>query len=184
VKVIALIISAVVVVIITPIIYLTSTYNQFVRHENGIVAVHEDMQNVHSSVFNQLKSQGLAVEKYQEMVVQAMQVAVEGRYGKSGVQAAVTWIREQNPTIDPSVVRKLQEAIEIGYNKFESAQRTKIDRLRAFDNDLDSAIKGNVARFLGFPKKVTADMRKTITSATTETMMKTKQMDTINPFSK
>jgi len=166
-------------------LWLVGTYNGIVRQENGIVAVHEDMQNVHTSIFNQMKSQGLSVEKYGDMVTEAITTAIEGRYGKTGSQAAMQWIQEQNPTIDPKILEKLQVAIEAGYNKFEAVQRTKIDKLRVYDNTLDSALTGWVAKtFMGFPKKVTADMRKTISSAASKTMMETKEMETIDPFAK
>ncbi len=165
------------------VLWFAGTYNGLVRQENSIVAANEDLQNVHTSIFNQIKSQGLSVEKYGTMVTQAITTAIEGRYGKNGSQAAMQWIQEQNPTIDSKIFDKLQVVIETGYNKFESSQRTKIDKLRVYDNTMDSLFTGFVARnIMGFPKKVTADMRKTITSAETSEMMKTKEMKTIDPF--
>lgn len=172
-------------IVVSAVIYAVGINNSFVRHENGVVAVHEDMQNVHSSIFNTIKSQGLAVEKYGAMVIEAINAAIGGRYGKDGVQGAMIWIKEQNPTIDPRTFEKLQVAIEAGYNKFESTQRSKIDRLRVYDNELESVPRGWIARsFMGFPRKVTADMRTTISSAETKEMMKTKEMKTIDPFAK
>ena len=167
------------------IIWWSGTYNNLVSQENGIVAVHKDMQNVHASIFNQIKSQGLSVEKYGAMVTEALKVAVEGRYGKNGSQAAMQWIQEQNPTIDPKIMEKLQVTIEAGYNEFKSVQRTKLDRLRVYDNTLDSFITGSIAKsFMGFPKKVTDDMREVVSSAATKQMMETKEMETIDPFAK
>lgn len=160
------------------------SYNNLVRQEEGIKASYEDMQNVHASIFNQIKSQGLSVEKYGDLVIQACNVAMEGRYGKMGSQAAFQWIQENNPTIQPQVMEKLQVAIEAGYNKFESTQRTKIDRIRIYQADLRSFPKNVFAELLGFPK---IDMEKygaTISSAETKKTFETKEMETIDPFSK
>lgn len=183
-KILIITLTAIAVIIVSVIMMVVGTYNGLVRDENGIVAVHEDMQNVHASIFNTIKSQGLSVEKYGEMVTTAISVAIEGRYGKTGSQAAMQWIQEQNPTIDPKIFEKLQVAIEAGYSRFEATQRTKIDRIRVYDNKLDSLVTGALARFMGFPKKVTADMRKTISSSETKKMMETKEMETIDPFAK
>lgn len=160
------------------------TYNKLARQENGIVAAHEELKNVHTSIFNQMRSQGLAVEKYGDMVIKAIEVSMTGRYGQTGSQAGVQWIKEQNPTIDVKIMDKLQVAIEAGYKEFQSRQTTKIDLIRTFDNSLDTFPSNVVAALGGFPKKVTADMRKTISSAATDDMMARKQMDTIDPFSK
>ncbi len=123
------------------------------------------------------------MEKYGSMVTEALSVAVTGRYGKNGSQAAMQWIQEQNPTIDIKIMDKLQTVIEAGYKKFESAQRTKIDKLRIYDDTLGSFPTNMLAGLFGFPKKVTEDMRKTISSAETKEMMQTKEMKTIDPFS-
>jgi hypothetical protein len=142
------------------------------------------MKNVHASIFNTMKSQGISIEKYGDTVIKALDVAMGGRYGQDGVKGAMVWIKEQNPTIDPSLYTKLQTVIEAGYTKFESTQRSKIDRLRIFDNFMESFPRGFIARAMGFPKKVTADMRETISTAETKEMMKTKEIKTIDPFAK
>lgn len=170
--------------VISVIVFAVNTYNTATREENGIVAVHEDMKNVHASIFNTMKSQGLSIEKYGETVIKALDAAMGKRYGNDGVRGAMVWIKEQNPTIDSSLYAKLQTVIEAGYTRFESTQRTKIDRIRVYDNLLDSFFQGTIARLFGFPKKVTADMRTTISTAETKTTFETKEMKTIDPFAK
>ena len=165
-------------------IYCIGTYNSLVSQEEGIKAIHEDMKNVHASIFNSIKSQGLAVDKYGDMVIQAIDAAISGRYGKKGSKAAFQWIQEQNPTIDPKIMEKLQVAIEAGYNKFESTQRTKIDRLRIYRQDLRSFPKNIVVGILGFPKIDLNELGSTITTAETTKTFETKQMDVIDPFAK
>lgn len=165
-------------------IFMVSSYNAFITAENGIVASHEDMQNVHASIFNSIKSQGLVVDKYNDMVIKALNAGMSGRYGPDGVKGAMLWIKEQNPSIDPQVYNKLQVAIEAGYARFESAQRTKIDKIRVYNNVREGYFRSWAARHYGFPRKVTPDMLITVTSAETEEMMQTKKMKTIDPFAK
>jgi hypothetical protein len=159
-------------------------YNSCNSQEKGILAVHNDMQNVHASMFNQMKSQGLAVEKYGDMVIQAINEAMSGRYGEGGSRAAFQWIQENNPTIDAAVMEKLQVAIEAGYNRFEATQRTKIDRLRIYKRDLDSFPKGFIAKIFGYPKINLAEMEQVISTKETKKTFETKEMETIDPFAK
>jgi len=162
--------------------YTMGTYNSLVRQENGIEAVHEDMKNVHASIFNQIKSQGLTVEKYGDLVIQALEVAMSGRYGATGSQAAMQWLREENPTISPEVFTKLQTVIEVGYNKFEATQRTKIDRIRIYENTLETFPSSLVANFFGFPRFELEEYKRTISTAETKKTFETGEMETINPF--
>jgi hypothetical protein len=153
--------------------------------ENGIVAVNEDMKNVHASFFNNLKSQGLAIEKYGELVIKAVEAANSGRYGQGGVKAAMVAIHEQNPNIPPDIMNKLQIAIEAGYNKFETTQRSKIDRIRVFKDYRYYTFAGVLAgNIFGFPRQVTPDMMTTVSTAETEKTFETKQMETVDPFKK
>jgi hypothetical protein len=184
VKVLLMVVGGLAMLVVIAIIYLVSTYNTAARMENGVVAVHEDMKNVHASIFNTMKSQGLSIEKYGDTVIKALDAAMNGRYGADGVKGAMVWIQEQNPTIDASLYSKLQTVIESGYTRFEATQRSKIDRLRVYDNFIDTNPGGAVAKAFGYPKKVTADMRQTISTAETKEMMATKEMKTIDPFAK
>ena len=166
------------------VIYMIGTYNNLVGQEEGIKATYNDMQNVHVSIFNQMKSQGLAAEKYGNMVIQALQVGMEGRYGQNGSQAAFQWIQEQNPTIDSKIMDKLQVAIEAGYNKFEAVQRTKIDKLRIYNQNLRTFPSNLAATLMGFPKIDLQKYGATISTAETKKTFESGEMKTIDPFSK
>jgi len=131
--------------------WVMSVRNGLVRQENGIEAIQADMQNVHASAYQQMKMQDVAVDKYGDMVLEAIDVAISGRYGENGAQAAFTWIKEENPTIEPEIMEKLQQAIEAGYNKFEASQRDKIDRVRVYKDSLEVFPNNVVASVFGFP---------------------------------
>ena len=147
---------------------VVSAYNGCVRAENSIEAFDKDMQNVHANLYTQLKAQDLAVDKYGEMVINAIQAAISGRYGKDGVRGAMLWIQESNPSIDSKVLEKLQVVIEAGYNKFEASQRSKIDAVRVYKDSLGTFPKNIVASMFGFPRLDKDIMERIVTSATTK----------------
>lgn len=165
-------------------IYTLGAYNDLIRQEQGIVASHEDMKNVHASIYNNIKSQGLSVEKYGDMVIKAIDASMSGRYGEDGSKAAISLISEQNPTIDSAVFLKLQSVIEAGYNSFEAKQREKIDRIRVYRQSLLVFPNSLIANFFGFPRINLDELSKTITTEATEETFRTKKMDTIDPFAK
>lgn len=160
-----------------------SIYNGLVDDETGIEAIDKDMQNVHASVYKQIKGQGLAVEKYGEMVIESFKVAMSGRYG-GGSQAAWQWIKEQNPDIKPEIMSKLQVIIEAGYTKFEATQRTKIDRVRSYKAKLRKFPSNVVAWVCRFPKIDLKLMDRIVTSAETKHDFDTGELSDPDPFGK
>jgi len=142
--------------------------NDFVRHENAIEAVNLDIQNVHASIFQQMKQQGVAVDEYGDMVIEAIEGAIAGRYGEGGMKSSWAWIKEDNPEIDPAIMEKLQQAIEAGYNKFEAFQRTKLDRVRIYKNSLEVFPDNMIASASGFPRIDVAAAGSIVTSAQTK----------------
>jgi hypothetical protein len=183
--IVALVIGGIFVTVIgIAVITGISINNNCNRQERGIVATDRDMQNVHASIFNQIKSQGLVVEKYGDMVIQAMKVAVEGRYGKNGSQAAMQWIQEQNPSISPDIMTKLQTVIEAGYTSFEAKQRTKIDQVRVYETYLGNFPQGMIAGMFGWPKVDLKSLSEVISTAETKETFQSKEMRTIDPFAK
>lgn len=160
-----------------------STYNNLVRQENGIDAVDKDMQNVHASIYKQMKGQGLAVEKYGDMVIKALDAAMSGRYGEGGSRAAFQWIHEQNPNIAPDIMTKLQQVIEAGYNRFEATQRAKIDKVRVYKDILRFFPSNMIAGMLGFPKIDMSMADRVISSATTKKDFESGELSDPDPFS-
>lgn len=161
-------ILSVVAVIGTFIIMSITYYNSFNGKEIYIKAVDKDMQNVHASFHKQMRAQGISVEKYGDLVIKALQVSMGGRYGANGSQAAMQWIKEQNPTIDPKMFSKLQQVIEAGYNKFESVQRKKIDMVAVYEKQATNFPGVVFAGIFNFPKKPFDELGRIITSAETK----------------
>ena len=173
---------ALVTLAVTVVGYTWVTYNTLVGYEEDIHAIDKDMQNVHASIHKQMRGQGIAVEKYGEMVIKALEVAMEGRYGKTGSQAAFQWLKEENPSIPPEIMTKLQQVIEAGYNRFEATQRTKIEMVNAYRKKLRRPPSSWVARQFGFP---TIDMEaadRVITSAETKRDFAAGELSDPDPF--
>jgi hypothetical protein len=158
--------------------------NDFVKTENLIVATDGDLQNVHASIFNNIKSQGLSVEKYGDMVIKAIDASMTGRYGAKGSSAAFQWIKEENPKIDTATFTKLQQVIDAGYNNFETKQRTKIDIIRTYKNKIQVFPANLYASILGFPKIDLKKYSEVITTEETKKTWETGNMKTIDPFAK
>lgn len=167
-SVLLIILTVLTVLVGTAIIWGISTYNGLIRFENRIEAVDKDMQNVHASIFQQMKQQGVAVDKYGQMVIEAINVALSGRYGEKGSKAAFQWIHEQNPTIDSKIMEKLQVAIEAGYNKFEATQRTKLDVVRIYKDATQVFPSNIISGMFGFPRKSWDELGRIVTSSQTK----------------
>jgi hypothetical protein len=163
-----IIIGSIILVLASAAIWVASARNDLVRFENRIEAVDKDMQNVHASIFQQMRQQGVAVEKYGDLVIQAINAAMSGRYGTGGSKAAFQWLQEQNPTIDSKIMDKLQVAIEAGYNRFEATQRTKLDIVRTYKDATQVFPKNIVAGLFGYPKKPWEEIGRIVTSAQTK----------------
>lgn len=153
--------------IIVAVVVIT-TFNGLVRSENQIEAFDKNMQNVHANFYTQLEAQDLAVDKYGDMVMQAISVGMSGRYGKDGVRGAMLWIQEQNQNIDSATINKLQVIIEAGYNKFEAAQQSKIDAVKLYKDSLGTFPRNIIAGMFGFPRIDKDLLERIITSGTTK----------------
>lgn len=163
--------------------WYSMTYTSLTQQETGIVASYENYKNVHGAFFSKVKSAGISVEKYGDTILKAIDVGMKGRYGPDGSKAAMQWIQEQNLGIDSAMYQKLQVIIEAGFDELAASQKDKIDRIAKFDTTLDTAFTGGIKTgWMGFPKRVTAEMRLTISSAATEDVMRSKQLTPISPF--
>jgi hypothetical protein len=158
-----------------------------VSFENNISAQDKEMQNVDTEITNSLQTQGLAVGEYKDLVVGAIKAANTGRYGADGSKAMMQWIKEQNPTIDPSIFKKIMVCAESGYAKFAAAQRKKIDLCRVYRKQLEQQqqvpIWGSIVT-AGFPRKPWTELERVIVSEDTAKTWQSGIKQRIDPFKK
>lgn len=73
-----------------------------------------------------------------EDTVDVFKAAIEGRYGPNGSGAMLQMIKEQNPTLDPQLYRKIQVFIEGKRNELVLANQRLIDERAYYDRALHS----------------------------------------------
>lgn len=142
-----------------------SYHNKFNSFENTLEVAIKEVQNVHATTYKNMKMQGVAFDKYGDLVIEAMKVAVSGRQNAG---AAMTWIQEKNPNIDSSVLKKLQQVIEVSFNKFKSAQTRQLDIYNKYKTSTTSYFGSHFANSHGFPKKSWEELGRIVTSKVTK----------------
>lgn len=160
---------------------------QCVAYENNIGAQDKEMQNVNSEVTKSLTTQGLSANEYGKLVVGAIKAANTGRYGADGSKAMMQWIKEQNPTIDASVFKRIMVAAEAGYAKFSAAQRRKIDLAREYKNLVEQKQQVPLVGAIwtaGFPRKPWTELERIIVTEDTAEAWKTGIAKPVDPFGK
>jgi hypothetical protein len=109
-----------------------STNNWAIRSESAIIAQKDTAKNVLGQYGPSLR-EALGVTKLQtKAVTDVITGANESRYGKTGSQASIQWIQEQNPTLDQSSYQRILNLIEAGRRDFRDAQTQQIDRIRDY----------------------------------------------------
>lgn len=150
------VIGSVVAVVITVIIVVVGSYvsaaNYGVEMETRIKAEWENNENVLSQYSQKIQEAAQIPAMQRDDVAKVLTGAIGARYGAAGSQASMQWIREQNPSLDPAVYKKLQQIIESGRDEFKNAQTKLIDVKRSYETSLGYVWKGFWMRLAGYPK--------------------------------
>jgi len=179
-KIISIVITVGLVVILA--IKAISFYNTSIGFEEQLSAIHTDTQNVLSKVTKTRKFQGFTVGKYSDDIVRAIDASMSGRYGETGAKGAMLWIKEQNPEIDSSIYKQLNQVIEAGYTEFTDIQTRKLDVVRAYNTYLKSFPNNAFAYVLSFPKRDLDELSKIVTDKHTTKAFETGEEEIENPF--
>lgn len=126
--------------------------NSFVRQEKGIEAQYTQNQNNYDSYWKKLQEVAQVPDMYTDDMRKVYNATMSGRYGPGGSSAVMQWIKEQNPQVDASIYRQVQQVIESGRNSFESDQRALIDKKRVYETSLETFPNSLVAEVFGFPR--------------------------------
>lgn len=163
--------------------YAVGFNNNCVAKEQGIIAQYSQNQNNYDNYWKKLKEAAQVPEAYTEKLKTIYSAAMQGRYGSDGSKAAFQMIQEQNPNVDPSMYRQIQQIIEAGRDSFMADQKSLLDKKRDYQTYIGQFPGSLVAGFAGWPK---IDLSKydIVTSETTEQTFKTKKADQIDVFGK
>lgn len=129
-----------------------SNYNYGNEAERTIEAEYENLQNVLGQYSLKIKEAAQIPSMQTEDLAALYTGSLDARYGEGGSQAAMQWIREQNPNLDQSTYLQLQQMIEAGRNKFENHQTKFLDTKRQYETNLGYLWKGLWLRVAGYPK--------------------------------
>ena len=103
-----------------------SAHNTGVKLENKIEAVWEDNENILAQAGLKVSESAQVADKYKDGLKDVLREAMGGRYGDNGSQAVFQWIQEQNPSVDASVYKQIQQVIEASRNEFKNGQKLLI----------------------------------------------------------
>lgn len=137
--------------------------------ERALVAQLDQNKNVHSAHVLKIKELVQVNDMYAADLERIVTASIQGRYGDDGSKATWQWIKEHNPTLDPSLYTKVQQVIEAGRNEFKNSQQTLIDMKRGYETNLGYFWKGMWLRAAGYPKINLADIKVVISGSTSQT---------------
>ena len=152
--------------------------NNCIQYEESVKAQYKQNQNNYDNYFKKVKEVAQIPDMYIEGLKEVYDKAMTGRYGADGSKAMFQWIQEQNPQVDASVYKQIQQVMESGRNDFESNQKMLIDKKRAYEVFYKEFPNSFVVGFLGFPK---IDLNKydIVTSEETENIFNSKKSEYI-----
>ena len=133
--------------------YGIQTRNSFVSQENGISAAYDANKAVLDKVDQTIKGSNLSAKEYSDATIKLVNTAMTGRYGPDGSKAAMQWIQENQPNIDPAVFKTLQQVIQANYAEWSATQITLRDRVRVYENATQFFGGSIVASIFGFPRR-------------------------------
>lgn len=136
-----------------------SAANYGASTEARIKAVHANNQNILAQYGQKVAEAAQVTDMARDDISKVVKDAIGGRYGDGGSKAVVQWIKEQNPTVDPALYRKVQQIVESGRNEFQQGQTSLIDVKRSYEANLQFFWRGKWLDAAGYPKIVLADYK-------------------------
>lgn len=158
--------------------YVVSTNNQCVEYEKRIEAQYKKNQNVYDAFWKTVKEVAQVPEMYAEDTKKLYKEVLAGRYGEGGSRAMWQWLKEQNPNLDASLYKSIQQAIEAGRTDFKLNQTVLLDMKAQYEMYKGKFPRSFITNILGFPK---IDLKQfdIVTSAETEKAFINKKADFI-----
>ena len=135
----------------------SSSYNYGNSMEVLLKATQEDNKQTLAQYGEKIAEMAQVPEMYRDDIVKVTSAAIEGRYGPGGSKAVFQMLREQNPSLDVSLYKNIQVAIEAGRNDFTVKQKKLIDQKRQYETEIGGLFSGFWLKLAGYPKVNLAD---------------------------
>ena len=163
--------------------YVVSAKFTAATYENDITYSNKNLENVHSSVNKILETSGITVKNFGETKIKVIQERIKMYADKP--QMLMMWIKENPENIDSKMWEKFQDQVEAQYTKFEMEQKAKISKSQAYQNYLDTTVKGMVSKVVwSYPKPETQKiMDQVISTQGSKTTFETGVDTPVDPFS-
>ena len=130
-----------------------SLHDTAITWENEIEKKNIESETVLSTVTLTIQETAGVTGMYADDLKDVIKGSFEGRYGKDGVKAGMTWIQEQNHQLDTKLYLKLQNVIEGGRKEFQISQNRKTEVCQEYKKTREYLVRGFLLRMAGFPKK-------------------------------
>ena len=172
--------------------------NTGISIEETTVAQFKNNKNIYDNFWKAVKEVASVPTQYKKDFAEVYKGIMENRYPKGG-NPVMKWIKEDNPTFDSSLYKKIQDVIVAGRNEFKRGQQDLADKQRRMSThikqfpgsfykkffSLPSVLKGELApgKDLDGDGVLTVFDYPIVTSTKTEQVFKDGKDDTpVNPF--
>lgn len=148
--------------------------------ENQVKAHYDNNKNVYDNGWKMVKEIAQVPDMYADRVREITEAAIAGRYGDNGARQVFLAVQEVNPTIDPSLYRQIQQAMETFRRQFQQNQTELIAVKQGFENYLTANLSGRVFNSFAHYPHIDMTAYGIVTSDRTEADFGTKRSEPLN----
>jgi uncharacterized protein (UPF0333 family) len=145
-------IGLIVIIALFTIMSYISAANYGNRMENQLLTKVENNQNIYANGTQKIIEIAQVPAMYVDDLTKVTQAAIGGRYGADGSKAVFQMLKEQNPQLDSSMYKKIQQVIESFRDEFQNNQTSMLDIRNTYKTALGTVWQGMWLKFAGYPK--------------------------------
>lgn len=162
--------------------YVVSAKFTAAEFENSVIFGNKKLEGSHSQVNKILQTSGITVKNFSETKIKVIEARIKMYADKP--QMMMMWIKENPENIDSKLWENFQRQTEVYYTQFKLDQDAEISKRQAYQNYLDTTVKGTVSQIVwSYPKPETKKiMEQVISTEGTKETFKTGVDVPVNPF--
>jgi hypothetical protein len=158
--------------------------NEANRFENSITAAYSKNQTVYDNGWKTVVEKARVPKEYTAQLKDIYTSTMTGRYGADGSKALLQFIKEQNPQIDASVFKEIQQSIEIFHADFNQSQVELVSRKQEYQNLYTATTSGRFYNMIAHYPHIDMSKYDIVTSDKTQQDFDTKQAGPLDVFGK